>query len=197
MNKLVKGSIAGAAGIALLLGGAGTFALWNDSQVVSSSTVQTGTLSIAQPTAPVWTDRSANAIGGTTFDPATQKIVPGDTVRLTQTVTVTGEGKNLKARLSLADLAAAIPAALSTPITVGGDTFVPVTVALATTPATGAAAMTAVAGQANVYEVIPNTGANTYTVTVDVTFDARTNDKVGQAQTVDLSKVNFALTQVR
>ena len=29
MNKLVKGSIAGAAGIALLLGGAGTFALWN------------------------------------------------------------------------------------------------------------------------------------------------------------------------
>ena len=31
MNKLVKGSIAGAAGIILLMGGAGSLAYWNDS----------------------------------------------------------------------------------------------------------------------------------------------------------------------
>ena len=44
MNKLVKGAVAGAAGIALLLGGAGTFALWNASTNVSTGSISTGTL---------------------------------------------------------------------------------------------------------------------------------------------------------
>lgn len=197
MNKLVKGSIAGAAGIALLLGGAGTFALWNDSVVVQSSTVQTGKLEIAKTGTPTWSDVSTSGSTGATFAPATQKIVPGDTVRLTQTVTITGEGKNLKARFALSDLAAAVPSSLSTPVTIAGASVTPVTVTLAATPASGSAAITAVAGQNNVFEVAPTNGLNTYTVTVDVAFDSRTNAKVGQSQTVDLSQVNFTLTQVR
>ena len=46
MNKMIKGSIAGATGIALLMGGFGTYALWSDSQGISSGTVQSGTLDI-------------------------------------------------------------------------------------------------------------------------------------------------------
>ena len=197
MNKLVKGSIAGAAGIALLLGGAGTFALWNDSVVVQSATVQTGKLEIAKTGTPTWSDVSASGSTGATFDPATQKIVPGDTVRLSQTVTISGEGKNLKARFALSDLAAAIPTALSNQITVAGETFTPVTVKLTPTLSGQGAAITAVPNQTNVFEVAPTSGTSSYTVTVDVAFDSRTNAKVGQTQTVDLSKVNFTLTQTR
>ena len=41
MNKLVKGSIAGAAGIALLLGGAGTLALWNADAYIANTAIRT------------------------------------------------------------------------------------------------------------------------------------------------------------
>src|SRR5215210_1071695 len=79
MNKLFKGSIAGAAGIALLLGGAGTFALWNSNTTVSTPSINSGVLSIAANTAGVW-----KAADGTQIDPLTYKIVPGQTLTFTQ-----------------------------------------------------------------------------------------------------------------
>ena len=54
MNKLTKGAIATAAGIALLLGGAGTFALWNGQTTIAGGTISTGTLAIASTGSPVW-----------------------------------------------------------------------------------------------------------------------------------------------
>ena len=53
MNKLVKGSIAAAAGISLLMGGAGSLALWNDSVTVNAGTVSSGTLDVSTGTAGV------------------------------------------------------------------------------------------------------------------------------------------------
>ena len=44
MNKTFSGSIAGAAGIALLLGGAGTFAQWNSSAAVAGTSITAGVL---------------------------------------------------------------------------------------------------------------------------------------------------------
>ena len=46
MHKIVTGAIAGAAGVALLLGGAGSFALWNASASSAASAVSAGTLSL-------------------------------------------------------------------------------------------------------------------------------------------------------
>jgi alternate signal-mediated exported protein len=196
MNKLVKGAIAGAAGVALLLGGAGTFALWNDSEVVQTGSISTGTLDIAAPTASAWTDVSSDVAGAPVF-PTSQRIVPGDTVRLTQTVPITGSGKNLRAKLNLAVASDAISSSLTTDQTVGGTTFKPVTVALGATAPTGSP-LTITADGANGYTISGFNGtATTVTVTVTVAFNSLTPNQVGQNASVDLSKITYTLNQVR
>lgn len=89
MNKLVKASVASAAGIALLMGGAGSLALWNDSATVSSGTVSTGELSLTSNGAGSW----ANGIA---------LWVPGDTDTYTETFTVVASGDNIDAQISAA-----------------------------------------------------------------------------------------------
>jgi len=100
MNKTVKGSLAGAAGIALLMGGFGSYALWTDSENLAATGVDSGQLNI-DTTAGVWDDTSHSGTGDWT--PGTDKMVPGDVVTYTQTFTVKGDGKNLKGTLALAD----------------------------------------------------------------------------------------------
>src|SRR5205823_6097169 len=77
MHKIVTGAIAGAAGVALLLGGAGTFALWNASASTAASSVSSGSLTLSANNDGVWTDvtngRSA------TINPASALMVPGNT----------------------------------------------------------------------------------------------------------------------
>ncbi|WP_157156530.1 alternate-type signal peptide domain-containing protein [Diaminobutyricimonas sp. LJ205] len=98
MNKLVKGSIAGAAGIALLLGGASTFALWNAEATVAAGEISVGKMTVsADQTAQTWAYVAPAAVSGTAFNPATQKLVPGTTVVLTQPLRIDAEGANLKA----------------------------------------------------------------------------------------------------
>jgi alternate signal-mediated exported protein len=97
MNKLAKGAIAGAAGIALLLGGAGTFAFWNSSQPVSGGTITAGNLLVEQDgAAGVWTNQTGN-----TINIATYRVVPGDVLTFTDTLNVTAVGNTLKATLSI------------------------------------------------------------------------------------------------
>ena len=91
MNKLTKGAIATAAGIALLMGGAGTFALWNDSVGVNGGTVQTGTLDIDTTGTGTWKDVSSTVVGGTTqFDFA---ATAAGTYRVAVTVSARTEGR--------------------------------------------------------------------------------------------------------
>lgn len=93
MNKLVKASIAGAAGFALLLGGAGTFALWNTAPTsFSGAAIQSGALHVAL------TDY-ATAKYTATNNPVSY-IVPGDAVSVVQPVNITATGDNLKVSLS-------------------------------------------------------------------------------------------------
>ena len=87
MNKLVKGAVAAAAGIALLMGGAGSLALWNDSVTVNAGSVSSGTLKVTAGTAGSWS-------------PTIAKIVPGDTVTYTQTINLSATGDNLKATVA-------------------------------------------------------------------------------------------------
>lgn len=96
MNKLLKGAIAGAAGVALLLGGAGTFALWNSSTAVSGGTIVAGNLLVADSgTVGTW------AANGTAMTLSSFKAVPGDVLTYTKTIAVTATGNNLVATLGL------------------------------------------------------------------------------------------------
>jgi alternate signal-mediated exported protein len=94
MNKLVKGSIAGAAGIALLLGGAGTLAYWNSSADLAAATINSGTLTISAG------DLHAFFPNGDELD-ANSRIVPGDRITIEQDVTIDATGDNLFAKLTV------------------------------------------------------------------------------------------------
>ncbi|WP_368499419.1 alternate-type signal peptide domain-containing protein [Herbiconiux sp. A18JL235] len=106
MNKLAKGAIAGAAGLVLLLGGAGTFAFWNSTAAVTGGTISAGNLVVTDDgAAGVWTDQN-----GATVNLSTYKIVPGDTLTYTDTLLVTAVGQNLEATLGLTSNAIHTPA---------------------------------------------------------------------------------------
>jgi alternate signal-mediated exported protein len=182
MNKLVKGAVAGAAGIALLLGGAGTFALWNASTTISTGSISTGTLAFGTNGTPTWADLSAGATT-TTFNPATQTIVPGDVITLTQTVTVNATGKNLAAQLAYSIPTAAIPADLT-------GKLVPT---LTVTKLSGDATVT---GSGSPYTITPTAGGTSvFTVVLTFSFDRTTSGVIGQNESVNLSGSTFTLTQ--
>jgi alternate signal-mediated exported protein len=191
MNKLTKGAIATAAGIALLLGGAGTFALWNGATTIAGGTIQTGSLSIAKTGNATWADTSTTKNGTSAFDPSTQALVPGDTVTLTQQVTLTTTGKNLKANFTFDP----------TSITTDPAAAAVLSETLAATPvaATGAATLTQV-GTSNVYTVTPGSAATTVVnVVFTVTFDPNTTGNTAQSlsSALKLTALSYTLTQVR
>lgn len=102
MNKMIKGAIAGATGVALLMGGSGTYALWSDSQGLDGGTVQSGTLDIVSVGAASWADVSTDATSSTWQ--ADYMMVPGDKVTMTRAVTIDAEGKNLAVDFALTGL---------------------------------------------------------------------------------------------
>jgi alternate signal-mediated exported protein len=101
MNKLIKGAVAGAAGITLLLGGAGTFALWNANATFGSEAkISNGTLSLTPvDNASGWHWVNTDGTIGGTFTPGTDKLVPGDEVAYVGKYTVGASGNDLKATL--------------------------------------------------------------------------------------------------
>lgn len=104
MNKLVKGSIATAVGIAVLMGGAGTFAFWNSSVGLSNQTITTGTLTVTDPTPTdgVWTVQKNGTGSAIPVSSITAfRASPGDTLTYTKTVKVAASGNNLSATLAL------------------------------------------------------------------------------------------------
>ncbi|WP_181036016.1 alternate-type signal peptide domain-containing protein [Arthrobacter sp. N199823] len=117
MKKITKAAVAAGAAAALMLGGAGSLALWNDSKTVDAGTVTTGHLTLDATAAGTWTDMSIGA-GTTAFVPGTDHLVPGDTVVYSQTVTIAADGKNLRGALTVGALDAAVPEALAEDVTV-------------------------------------------------------------------------------
>lgn len=86
MNKLVKGSVAAAAGIVLLMGGAGSLALWNDSADLTGGSIDTGELSIVSNGDGAWATGIA-------------LWVPEDTDTYTETFDITASGDNILAEV--------------------------------------------------------------------------------------------------
>lgn len=100
MNKLLKGAVAGAAGLTLLLGGAGTYAFWNDSVAINDATVTAGTLKLTPTTAGTWSAK----VGTSTFldiNLATFKIVPGTVLTYKRDVGILASGGGLTAALAI------------------------------------------------------------------------------------------------
>jgi alternate signal-mediated exported protein len=193
MRKTTKGALAVGAGVALLLGGAGTLAYWQDSaQIAPSGTIIAGDLDIAAGSGTwAWSD------GSTGFSQANSRIVPGDKVAYTQTFTVKTQGDHLKALLSTTGLpapTAAVPATGNNLVGALG-----VTAALTVSPATGAT----IGGtpSAPTIAFVGGQTVTTYTVTakviVDFPFgttgvDPATN---GATQSVSLSNATVNLVQ--
>jgi alternate signal-mediated exported protein len=101
MNKLIKGAVAGAAGIALLLGGAGTFAAWNQNAAIgSAAAINTGTLTVSATGTAGWYDvTNGYTAGQSTINLSSYKLVPGAKLEYRQPLTVVAAGDNLTAKL--------------------------------------------------------------------------------------------------
>lgn len=177
MKKIMKAAIAAGAAGALLLGGAGTMALWSASDDVDAGTVSTGHLTLDASAAGTWSDISVGA-ATTTFVPGTDHIVPGDVLAYSQTVTIGADGKNLKGDLVATGLTggSALPAGVSIDVDVD-DSAVGVS-----HDAGGIITF----GAADTYEV---------PVTVTLTFDEAATGSMDAA--IDLGSMSLTLNQVR
>ncbi|WP_162251732.1 alternate-type signal peptide domain-containing protein [Cellulomonas sp. Root137] len=155
MRKTTKGAIAVGAGVALLLGGAGTMAAWKTGTAVAAgSSISSGSLTIVPKVGaltPVWAWNS----GAGTFDATNSRIVPGDVVKRTQVFTVTARGDRLKFTADL-DLA---------PVISGDANLTAALTAATTLSATAPAGATITGSPGSVLTVTPGTGS------ADVTFD--------------------------
>jgi len=181
MRKTTKGAIAVGAGVALLLGGAGTMAAWRVSAGVGQGTsVTSGKLDVVAKTGatglPVWSWTNASP---TTFDVVNSRIVPGDSVTRTQVFTVTARGDHLT-----------FTGALDLAPTVTGD---PTLVAKLTSGTT---------------TTLSQSGTGTAGGAADLTFDVKVTSVVNWVsvgvgtdaantmnQTVNLAAANLVLTQ--
>ncbi|GAA1753278.1 alternate-type signal peptide domain-containing protein [Kocuria aegyptia] len=88
--------LAGAVAVGLLAAGGGTFSKWSEEQAIASGDIVTaGELSMENTTVS-WENGA-----GKTIDPATYRIVPGDTIELHASTTVVAKGDTLKGTLEL------------------------------------------------------------------------------------------------
>ena len=180
MNNKTKGVIAGIAGLALLGGGA-TFATWSDSATLGGATITNGNLDVTATGSMAWSDVSSDTVGAPVAIPniADWRMVPGDTLEGSQSLTVDVEGDNLVANLLVETTAVT---ALPDDVTVTYDVF------RGTTPeATGVALGTDTP--------LLGVESDTYTVVVNVDFDI---DAEGSMEdTTALQNITVSLTQDR
>ncbi|MDD9206686.1 alternate-type signal peptide domain-containing protein [Georgenia sp. 10Sc9-8] len=180
VNKMTKGAVAVAAGVTLLLGGAGTYAWWSVEQsAAEQGEIQSGDLDLALGQA-AWTLNGDPV----TADVTQVRVVPGDVLVLTQSVTVTAIGDDLASQLSVSetDLTGTDPQlveALDVEFTLPEET--------------GWATL----GEQNTYAIASSSEAYApVEATVVITFDEATEGQVGTNAAVDLTSVVFSLDQL-
>ncbi|CAN5508091.1 hypothetical protein BH10ACT6_BH10ACT6_00450 [soil metagenome] len=188
MNKLTKGAIATAAGVILLMGGAGTLASWNSSaNAGASQAISAGSLAVTTGTAGVWKS------GTNVINPSTFKIVPGDSITFTQTFNLNATGDNLLFTV------VATPGAISAPVS-NPTAFDTALASKLTATATFlvAGANISASTSAGTYKVVSNSGASTVTVTETVTFPyGVAGDNTTQTGNVTFGAGAITLTQTQ
>ncbi|WP_231715293.1 alternate-type signal peptide domain-containing protein [Arthrobacter gengyunqii] len=95
---MAKGALAIGVGAALLLGGGGTLATWNDTKVSGAGTIASGKLALEAGKGK-WQAGKEPAASAAEL-PAEFQAVPGDEYSFTQPLTVTLEGNNMVADLT-------------------------------------------------------------------------------------------------
>jgi alternate signal-mediated exported protein len=96
MKKMTKGAIVTGLGVALLLGGGGTLAVWNDSADSTAGGIVAGDLELTDQQTGVW---KSNVTGATISNIGSYKVVPGETLTYTQDLTVKLLGDQMVATL--------------------------------------------------------------------------------------------------
>jgi alternate signal-mediated exported protein len=153
------------------MGGAGTLAYWTGTGTVTGGSISSGTLDLANPSCGSW---ALDAAGGpTTFDPATDAIVPGDTLTRTCTFDIVAVGNHLAADLSI-----------GTPTYTGSNSL---------TSGLSASAVFTVGG-ASVTQITSADNGAVLSATVSVVFDPA-SDNTTQNLTAVLNDVTVTATQ--
>ncbi|MCC9205448.1 alternate-type signal peptide domain-containing protein [Arthrobacter sp. zg-Y769] len=95
MNKMTKGALSIGFGAALLLGGGGTLAVWNQTVDTNAGTIAAGDLGLTAGTG-TWTSN-----GTPIKDINSYKIVPGETLTYSQPLTVDLKGDKMQANVKV------------------------------------------------------------------------------------------------
>jgi len=185
MNKLTKGAIATAAGVILLMGGAGTLASWNSSATAGASqAITAGSLSVTAAGAGTWKS------GATTINPSTFKIVPGDTLTYTQTFNVAATGDNLLFTVT------STPGTFGT-TAAGADTNLATALSKSATYVVNGNTIAA-STTAGTYKVASGSTASTVVVTMTISFPYGSSvDNGAQLGSVTLGTGAVTLTQTQ
>ncbi|NLE96739.1 MAG: alternate-type signal peptide domain-containing protein [Propionibacterium sp.] len=102
MNKMFKGAALTGLGVALLLGGGGTLAVWNAAAETDAGQIVAGDLNL-EADAGVWT----SDLAGGAIDIEDYLVVPGETLTFTQPLSITLEGNQLAADFTVTGTSAA------------------------------------------------------------------------------------------
>jgi alternate signal-mediated exported protein len=181
MNKMVKGSVAGATGIVLLMGGFGTYALWSDTATAEGGSVTSGVLDIVSAGPATWRDLSSDS-SVRSWTPASDLMVPGDVVEMRQPLDVAATGKNLKAKLTVTGGVGSTLQNIQVTANYGGQTI---------SSSNGSFAFTwDTADEIKALDVAE-------AAVVTITFPTGVANQVDQNKTLDLSDVSLLLEQVR
>lgn len=171
-STLIKGTAAIAVGAALLLGGGGTLAAWNDQATAAPGKIVSGDLSVGLNSVPgVWTDRAGNDITEKIHD-GSYLVVPGDLLTFKQDLDVTLKGTKMTANITASGANA----------TSGFGSSVAVSAPILT------------ADGVNVSN--PLTTSKKVTATITFEFKSGTADRVDVNKTYNFNNVEFTLQQV-
>jgi len=172
-STLIKGTAAIAVGAALLLGGGGTLAAWNDQATAAPGNIVSGDLKVGLNSAPgVWTDRAGIDITSKIKD-GSYLVVPGDLLTFKQDLDVTLTGAKMAANITASG-------ANATNGFVGDSVIV------------SAPVLTVGA------DAVPNPLTTSKKVTATITFEFKsgTKDRVDVNKTYNFNNVEFILSQV-
>lgn len=188
MKRITKSVVAVSVAAAVVVGGAGSFALWSESADLAGGSISAGTLAVAS-TGTSWTDISPDRVAGAKpINLASFSAVPGDTLEGTYTVDADLTGDNMTAEVRVNS--AALSGALAAGMTATYDLYVAGTLVVDDQPLGSSASSTYVTAAD-----LAAGGTEDVKVVVTAAFSKDATDL--QGATANLSGIGVNLTQVR
>lgn len=125
MSRTTTSVVAVVAGIVLLSAAGGSFAEWSDGQTIDGGEVTSGSLAMTVSPGEWYDTKDASTTSDDVkIDPATFRIVPGDTIEYRATVTPELVGDNIEATLAtdIKTVSGTLASSVTTSATLNGDT---------------------------------------------------------------------------